>query len=275
MMTKTTRAAWMAGASQPFAATPNLMVRGPAIYRDKDAGGGDGGEGEGEGDEDEEGGEGQPETVDKAGHDALVRAHELLKKDARKGRARIRELEADVERLTTEVETLQQQADGNVDIATKIKTAVDNAKAPLLAEIEALKKGRESDRRVIETNAIENALNAQFDEIGVKPEFKDAVKALLRDQIEVDYDDEEDYATISLSLNSLPLAEGFAAWAKTEKGKVFVAEGNSGGGANGGKRGRVVRNPWKDDAFSLTEQSRLEASDPVLANRLKAEAGVA
>lgn len=35
----------------------------------------------------------------------------------------------------------------------------------------------------------------------------------------------------------------------------------------------VVKNPWKDDTFNLTEQGRLLRDDPELAKKLKAEAG--
>jgi hypothetical protein len=276
MMNKQTRARWMAGAAQPFTgASPHLMVRGPMVFRDKEGEGGAGGDGG----DDEEGGEGgqddNEEAIDPKAHAALVKAHNRLKKDSRADRQRIRELEEQVEALTTEAEDLRSQVDPNGDTATKVRTATENAKAPLLAEIEKLKEKLKSRDRRIENDAVEKALNEQFDSIRLKPELRKAARAMLRSQIEVDHDGDDEDAEIILSMNDLPLAEALTAWARTEEGKVFIAEGNNGGGAEGGRRGRTTKNPWKQENFNLTEQSRLEKDDPVQANRLKAEAGVA
>lgn len=60
--------------------------------------------------------------------------------------------------------------------------------------------------------------------------------------------------------------------------KEFILKGTgaSGTGAQPGTGGVGGKNPWKKGAdHSLTEQDRIQAKDPALASRLKAEAGVA
>jgi hypothetical protein len=53
-------------------------------------------------------------------------------------------------------------------------------------------------------------------------------------------------------------------------------EANAGGGAagsgSGGAGNRSVKNPFRPESWNLTEQMRLEKSDPQLAARLKAAA---
>jgi len=48
------------------------------------------------------------------------------------------------------------------------------------------------------------------------------------------------------------------------------AAGNGSGGAGGGNRS--VKNPFRKESWNLTEQMKLQKSDPALAARLKAAA---
>ena len=51
------------------------------------------------------------------------------------------------------------------------------------------------------------------------------------------------------------------------------AENVSGGLRGGQHRTSGPANPWAKDSFNLTEQSRIESSDPALARRLRDSAG--
>lgn len=58
---------------------------------------------------------------------------------------------------------------------------------------------------------------------------------------------------------------------------AFKASGASGGGAGGSARGgggAGAQNPWKRESLNLTRQGEIAKSNPALAARLKAEAGV-
>jgi hypothetical protein len=56
----------------------------------------------------------------------------------------------------------------------------------------------------------------------------------------------------------------------------FRVKGGSGSGTGAGSQGggKVQTNPWKRETRNLTEQGRILRSDPQLATRLKAEAGI-
>lgn len=57
----------------------------------------------------------------------------------------------------------------------------------------------------------------------------------------------------------------------------FKPKGGSGAGTvvgNGGGNGQATTNPWKAGSFNLTQQGQIIRTNPELAKRLKAEAGV-
>ena len=67
------------------------------------------------------------------------------------------------------------------------------------------------------------------------------------------------------------MIEGYA-----HKASILKGTGHSGTGGGPGAEGAGGKNPWKAGAtFNLSEQDRIEAKDPAMASRLKAEAGVA
>lgn len=65
---------------------------------------------------------------------------------------------------------------------------------------------------------------------------------------------------------------------QTAKEAAHLFAPNSGGGAPGGKNTQIPgfsgKNPWKQESFNLTQQAQLMRSDPGLASRLAAEAGI-
>lgn len=125
-----------------------------------------------------------------------------------------------------------------------------------------------------ENLVIDRGIEEALDAAKVNPALKKAAVALLKSDHPPDPISEDGKATI----DGKPIGEFIAAWTKTDTGKAFVLNGNSGGGAggggNGGGGGGDV-NPWKPGAtFNLTQQGKLLRDNPELAARLKREAGV-
>lgn len=60
------------------------------------------------------------------------------------------------------------------------------------------------------------------------------------------------------------------------KDSIIRDPGQSGSGVTPGDRfpGSTLVNPWKAETRNVTEQNKIAAKDPALANRLKAEAGI-
>ena len=75
------------------------------------------------------------------------------------------------------------------------------------------------------------------------------------------------------SVDKLPLAEWVDALVSDAP---HLFEANAGGGAagngSGGAGNRSVKNPFRKETWNLTEQMKLQKSDPALAARLKAAA---
>lgn len=243
----------------------NFMDRGPTIAfapDDPPAGGGD----------DDDAGDDPPATVAKDVHDRIVAAHDALKRDSRADRTELRTLREKVTNLEAELEAEQAKHDD-----TDKSTALAAQKAAF--DLKAAEDKAKSDKRIKELDdelndtAADRALDTALDEHRVKPELRKAAKALLRADIEVEVDDSTKQRVAYLG--ALPLDQAVKAWAEGDEGKVFVLDGNSGGGSPGQGRAHGGKNPWKADQRSLTEQDRIERKDPALAGRLKAEAGVA
>ena len=223
-------------------------------------------------DDDDDGDPPGGETIDKAIHDRIVVAHEALKRDSRRDRQELRDARAKIAELEGELETERANADGTTDKATAVQQAVTAEKTKYDRDIGAKDKRISELESELDDKEADAALDKALDEHRVKPEFRRAAKALLRSQIEVEVDEVDGRVAY---MNSLPVMDAVKAWSETEEGKAFVLDGNSGGGANGGSRKHNGKNPWKADQLNLTEQDRIQSKDPALAGRLKAEAGVA
>lgn len=252
------------GGSMRFAPMgAHTMIRGPMIPRSPDDGGGEGG------DDDDP----PAETVDKAVHDRIVTAHEALKRDSRRDRQELRDARARITELEQELETEKSKHDDGNDKAAAIQAAVQAERTKYDKDVGARDKKIADLEEELNDTAAEAALERALDEHRIKPELRKAAKALLRSDIEVE---NEEGQGRHVYLNNLPVAEAVKAWAESDEGKAFVLDGNSGGGAGGGKGGHHAgKNPWKQGQENLTEQDRIEAKDPALARRLMAEAGVA
>lgn len=250
----------------PAGSIGSMMARGAMIARapEDDNGGGDP-------PDDGDGGSGG-QTVDKAVHDRIVVAHEALKRDSRRDRQELRDARARITELEAELETERSKHDDSNDKATAIQAAVQTERTRYDKDIGARDKKIADLERELDDGAAERELDRALDDHRIKPELRKAAKALLHSEIEVEF---EEGKGRHVYLNNLPVADAVKTWAESDEGKAFVLDGNSGGGAGGGKTKHTGNNPWKAETLNLTEQDRIQAKDPALAGRLKAEAGVA
>lgn len=124
-----------------------------------------------------------------------------------------------------------------------------------------------------EALVIDRGLDEALASSKINPALAKAAHALIKAEYGIELS-EDGKATI----DGKPLTDFVSAWAKSETGKAFVLNGNSGGGAAGGGAAggsdSAAVNPWKPGSINLTQQGRILRENPELAARLKREAGV-
>lgn len=196
---------------------------------------------------------------------ALAQKNAELLDELKKVRNKQREMEA------AEADRQKALADAEEEKARKAK------------DFETIEKGYQTKLQKAETEAftykakyenlvIDRGLDEALLSAKVNPALARAAHALIKSESVIEID-EGGRALIG----GKSLSEFVGDWAKTDTGKAFVMNGNSGGGANGsgnGSGGDGEKNPWKAGSINLTEQGRLFRADPVKARRLAAEAGV-
>lgn len=98
-------------------------------------------------------------------------------------------------------------------------------------EMEKHKKLYETESAVTHKLVVQNGLTAALIEAKVKPEYMDAVVALLSPLAALKAEGDSRVAVVG----DKPLTDYVSEWAKSDKGKHYVsAPDNKGGGANGG-----------------------------------------
>lgn len=208
------------------------------------------------------------DPIDPKAHQALADAHERLKKDAKADRDALAAAKREKEEAEAAAEAAKAEAAAKSGDIEAIKAQMEAKHA---RELKAVTDRAEKAEGQVRKLVVDNGLDAALDAANVSPALKKAAKALLRESVELK---DENGDPVAL-MGGVPLTDAIKAWSATDEGKHFVTNGNTGGGAPGGKSGEQGRNPWKADQRNLTEQDRIEAQDPALAGRLKAEAGVA
>lgn len=160
----------------------------------------------------------------KAELEELKKSNEVLLSDKKKILDEKKKLQAktegvDVEKyfsMSDELETLR----------------AEHAKVTKLSklEIEKLSKALQDKDSAIQRHLIEDGLSTHLAKVGVRPEFIEASKALLRQKTSL----KEENGAYQALLGDKPLTDGIAEWVSGE-GKHFIqASGGSGGGASGG-----------------------------------------
>lgn len=176
--------------------------------------------------------------------DALSGKNAELVREVRAAKAKAKGADIDPEAhaaLQTEVEELR----GKLDAATK---AAAKQAETLSAQL------REKDV-ALQRHLIDGGLSAALGKVGVKPEFMDAAKALLRQKTGI----KSEAGIYQAIMGDKPLGEAVTEWAQAE-GKHFVmAPQNQGGGAMGGMGGSASK-PFAK--MTSEERTHLYRTDP-------------
>jgi len=238
------------------------MLRGVTLSRGPEDDNGGGG-----GDDDNGGGE-PPVVIDPAAHAALVANHDRLKKDAKADRDALKVLRDQVAEIQRQKDDAEHEvANKSGDVAAVKKQLEDRHAVALKAETDRADKAEAQVRKLV----VNNNLSRELDAVRIKPDLKKAATAmLLLEGIELEDGDDDEPVAMK---GGLPLAQAIKLWAESEEGKSFILDGNSGGGVPPGGKGSG-KNPWAQGTWNVTEQDAVEAKNPALAGRLKAEAGV-
>jgi hypothetical protein len=155
--------------------------------------------------------------------DALTESNKGLKGDLAKAKAKAKGAEIDPE----EHAALKLQVE---ELTDKLGKAEGLSKK----EIEKLTKNLSEKDGALQKYLIDANLTESLAKAGVKPEFMDASKALLKSSAIIKADNGEFVPMIA----DKPLTEYVTEWAKGDQGKHFIAApANSGGGAEGGTGG--------------------------------------
>ena len=171
-------------------------------------------------------------------------------------------------------ETAQIKA-GEVDkvVAARLKAELDKVHAPVLAERDAL-HGR------LTAIQIDQAVVTEATKRGLRPTALTDITSRARTTFKlvngVPQAFEADGQTARMGKDGaspMTLAEWVDALV-SDAPHLFEANAGSGaaGSGSGGAGNRSVKNPFRKESFNLTEQMKIQKSDPQLAARLKAAA---
>jgi len=195
-----------------------------------------------------------------------------LTKSLRTATDELEQMKSERQRLDEE----QQLKAGDVDkvVAARLKTELDRVHAPVVAERDAL-HGR------LTAIQIDQAVVNEATKRGLRPTAITDITARARQTFKLvngvpqAFDcDAPRYGKDGTS--PMTLAEWVDALV-SDAPHLFEANAGSGaagsgGGAAGSASARASRNPFRKETFNLTEQMKLQKSDPQLAARLKAAA---
>lgn len=202
---------------------------------------------------------------DKALAAAVAKQTELLD-EVKKLRAKAREsdqAEADRQKAIADAEEAQARQKGDFEkIESGYKDKLSKTEGDAILW-----------RSKYESLVIDRGLDEALSAAKVNPALAKAAHALIKAEHGVDLTDDG-----KATIGGKALADFVGEWAKSDTGKAFVTNGNAGGGAgggNGGGGGSGEANPWKAGAtFNLTKQGQILKSNPELAARMRAEAGI-
>lgn len=181
--------------------------------------------------------------------DALEESNKGLKADLAKAKAKAKGAEIDPEQHAA----LQSQVEELTDKLAKAEKAGKT-------EIEKLSNALKEKDGALNTYLVEAGLSDALAKVGVKPEFMDASKALLKAQAVIKADNGQYQALIG----DKPLAEAIKEWALGDQGKHFIqAPNNSGGGGQGGDgKGGATKGNFggneKERVAAIAEKFKLE-----------------
>lgn len=143
-------------------------------------------------------------------------------------------------------------------------------------QLESEQQRAETYRQRLHQTVTNQALTDALVKAGVASPYMDAAKALWRQAIQAQEDENGDaQPVVETDLGPVDVATRIKEWAQSDEGAPFVkAPDNAGGGAAGsGARRASGPNPWRDDSWNIGEQARIARDDPEKAKRLAQEAG--
>lgn len=146
------------------------------------------------------------------------------------------------------------------------KTALERTEKRYKKQIEKLTSERDSVQKQLEAVVLDKGISDELDGLRVFPDLKADLVKIFRSDARID-----DGQGV---INDQSIKDYLAEWANTDKAKHYIqAQMNNGGGAAGGKNGRVngTDNPFKSG--NRTEQARLIRSNREAAIRMASEAG--
>lgn len=125
-------------------------------------------------------------------------------------------------------------------------------------DFDGLSKALEEKENYLRGMTLENALNDNLSKIGVKTEYMEAVRALMKQNAKVEDN--------NVLIGDKSIGDYISSWAN-ESGKAFIsAPANSGSGANGGQGGQTTQ---KLSDLTESERIALFKSDPTKFNQMK------
>jgi hypothetical protein len=148
------------------------------------------------------------------------------------------------------------------DALAKLEAAGKKAK-DMEAANATLSESLKGEQSALERILVDDGLTNALVKAGVRPEFLDASKALLRAGVKVVKEGDERKVLVG----DKPIAESVTAWVGSDAGKHFVAApANAGGGAGGGAGGskapatRPERKNYGDEAAYFRDLVKYEDS---------------
>jgi hypothetical protein len=225
-------------------------------------------------------------VVERAKHDEFRSANIALKKELEDQKKRFEGIDPDeVHKLADEkrqLEEMQQIKAGEVEkvYENRLKTA----RADWDKQFTALSSERDALNARLTAIQIDQGVITVATKKGLRPTALTDITARARNVFRlvngVPTAFESDGKTVRVGKDGItPM--NLEEWADLQVGEApHLFESNAGGGAAGDASGggattrttRSVKNPFRKDTWNLTEQMRLQKSDPQLAARLKAAA---
>lgn len=193
----------------------------------------------------------------KSGNEALVAKNKELLDEIKAERRKNTENSGDLQKFYD----LQDKYDALKEEQTKLQRDLDKSNKTVNTLTE--------EKTALEGNLtgliVDDGLTNQLTKAGVKPEYLEATKALLRSKVSV--------ADNKAVVGEKGLEEFMKEWSTTD-GKAFItAPANGGGDANGSNGGGVNEFAKyfdkKSDDYNLTKQGEVYNTDPELYKQLK------
>jgi len=167
---------------------------------------------------------------------ALSGAYESEKQKRKKLSGRLQQFgditPEDVEQL--EEELAEAREGGDVDVEAKIEEVKEKVASKYERQLEDLRAERDNFKSSLHQRTVENELNRAIEEADVKPEFRPAVRAMLKERgPTMAEQDGELVGVFEESPDGIPgkhrIEEFVSQWAETEQAKPYLPASNKSG----------------------------------------------